>query len=170
MKKILSVALMALFCLTISAQEETTETKMTDEIKASVNIGSTIGNQFNRDAYSTNMGADFSYFVNVTKDVMVGPVIGVKYILQDKSIGDMLKDRNGTYISFGAAARLYTDNDKFYIGGDAGYAVGLEEGGIYYRPMIGMVLSDWLGVYASFVEVDDENSFSSANFGLEFSF
>ena len=170
MKKILSVALMLLFCLTLSAQEESTEVKLEDQFKVSFNLGTTLGDNITKDSYSLNLGVDFNYFFNLTDDIMVGPVTGVKYLFEADDPGILARQGSEYLITVGGAARLYTDNDKFYFGGDAGYAVGLIDGGYYYRPMAGISVSDCSGFYVSYSYVDDKYEFTSLNFGYEITF
>lgn len=167
MKKFISVALMTLFCATLSAQEESIEPERNNDIKVSINFGSTVGDDVSRDSYKTNLGFDFSYYHNVTSDLKLGGVAGMKHIYKDESSNNQ---SDAGFVSFGAGARLYTTNDRFWIGGDAGYAYGFDEGGFYYRPMLGIEFTEHSGVYVSYTELDDNGKFSTVNIGYEFSF
>ena len=93
-------------------------------------------------------------------------------IFKDKSNDDnsIIEEESGGVINFGVEARLYSDNDKFYIGGDTGYAVGLYDDGFYFRPKLGFVISENSGFFASYTEINADIKYTTVNIGYEYSF
>lgn len=175
MKKLLTLAFITLFSLTATAQDEATEDQSRASVKISLDLGSTAGDGLTNKLYNLNVGFNFNYLYDLTKDLKIGAAAGIKTLMEDDSF-DKLKNRvdsDKAYLSLGVEMRLYTDNDKFYLGADTGIAAGLfnKEDNFYYRPKLGFVLSECSGVFVSFTEVlGDGNSFSTVNLGYEFSF
>ena len=156
-----------LFIMTMTvsiAQEEATETESKVTHKFSLNLGSVAGDEYLTDKYSTTLEFDFTYLYNLTDDVAVGASTGITNLFAKNDGGSDVK-----FLTLGGAFRLYTDNDKFFIGGEAGYSIGLDDGGFYYNPKIGVVISDCSGIVVSYLGVDDVNVFSSVAIGYEFS-
>ncbi|MCK0162006.1 hypothetical protein [Allomuricauda sp. F6463D] len=79
---------------------------------------------------------------------------------------------NIQYVPMAAAFRLYPTYD-FKLGADVGYAVGVNEGntgGFYFRPIIGVNVSDTTELNISYVKVSDDYDFSMAALGVLFLF
>ena len=173
MKNILSIALFAIFCISVNAQDESNETKAEDQFKVEINIGTTTGDQQARDLYSTTIGFDFTTLTEITKDLQVGGTLGVVNFFDNESTdGNAGKNLN---FSLGGTFRFFTDNDKFFIGSDVGFAIGLngngdDEAGFYYRPKIGMSISDCSGINVSYAVTKDVNEYSNVSIGYEFTF
>lgn len=167
MKKIFSIVFFTMICISTYAQEEQVE-KNKFEHKIGLNIGAIAGDQHITDAYSVSYEIDFTFLYNLTDDVSIGGSASLVNLLENDSEIDT--DITGRFMTLGAAARLYSDNDKFFIGGEFGYSYGLEEGGIYYFPQVGIVLSENSGINVSYLAVDDSRMFSTVSIGYEYSF
>lgn len=163
------VALFAMICTSVNAQDDSSEAKAQDEFKVEFNVGTTTGDDLARDLFSTTVGVDFAYLTNVTKDLQLGGTVGVVNFFKNKSKGNFYSN-HAMYISLGGSFRFYTDNDKFYLGSDAGYAIGLDDGGFYYRPRIGMVISDCSGINVSYAVANDAGEYSNVSLGYEITF
>lgn len=177
MKKILSLAFITIFCLSAFAQDDTDKEQFKPEstVKVSLDLGSTLGDDVANSMYNLNLGFNFAYLHDLTKDVEIGVTTGLKKLFDDDSYNSSetyVEPKKG-YLYLGAEVRLYTDNDKFYLGGDAGWTAGLfdQDGSFYYRPKFGFVICNHSGVFVSYSEVDGDNdSFSTVNVGYEFTF
>ena len=169
MKKIFSIVFITILCMSTYAQEETTETKNKVDNIFSLNFGAVSGEDLMSDLFSTNVKFDFTYLHYVTDNVGVGVSTGIVVADKDDS-SDIKSDILNKFMTIAGAFRLYSDNDKFYLGGEAGYAIGLDEGGFYYSPILGVKLSDCSGVKVSYASVNDSVVYSSVNIGYEFTF
>ena len=167
MKRLLSIVLFALISVNAFAQEEQVEKNKFDH-KFGVYLGTTAGDQYMTDMYSISLEVDFSFLYNVTEDVAIGVSTGLVNLFErDNEFEPNMKNKA---LTLGAAARLYSDNDKFFLGGEFGYSYGLDEGGFYYNPQVGVVLSECSGVNVSYITVEDSRSFSAISLGYEFTF
>lgn len=165
MKRVLLTFVLFVMTMTISnAQEESVEAENKVSDKVSLNIGSVAGNEFMTDNYSVTIDLDFTHMYSVTKDVSLGFSAGYTHAFAKDS-----DESDAKLIHLGGAFRLYTDNDKFFLGGEAGYSLGIDDGGFYYNPKIGFVISEHSGVVASYMSIEDIN-FSAFGIGYEFSF
>ena len=71
-------------------------------------------------------------------------------------------------------AARFMASEKFMLGADLGYALGMNEGndgGFYYRPMAGYNVSAQFQVNLSYIGVSvDGGSWSTINLGASYSF
>ena len=169
MKKIISIVFISMFCLSTFAQEKTTETKNKIDNIFSLNFGAVSGEDLMNDIFTTNIRLDFTYLHYITDNVGVGASTGIVIANEDDS-SDIMSDILNKFMTVAGAFRLYSDNDKFYLGGEAGYAFGLDEGGFYYSPILGVKISNCSGVKVSYAAVSDSEVYSSINIGYEFTF
>jgi hypothetical protein len=169
MKKIFSIVFITMICMNTYAQEETTETKNKVDNIFSLNFGAVSGEDLMSDLFTTNVRLDFTYLHYITDNVGVGASTGLVLANEDDS-SDIKSDILNKFMTVAGAFRLYTDNDKFYIGGEAGYAFGLDEGGFYYSPLLGVKISSCSGVKVSYTNIKDTVVYSSINIGYEFTF
>ena len=99
--------------------------------------------------------------------------INVGLVVGDFSEAYSLKFDNVQFIPIAGSLRIYPTSG-FKIGGDVGYAVGVNkgnEGGFYYRPTIGFDISGGTTeINVSYFAVNDEVTFSSALLGVLFLF
>lgn len=170
MKKIVLMAMFAMFCFTVNAQDEVeVEEKSNVEFKVGLNYGLIAGDDVYRDKYCSNLGIDFTYLHHVTKDIALGATAGLNYLKADED-SEYRSNHNEEFLVVGAAIRLFTDNDKLFIGGDVGYGYGIDDGGFYFSPKVGFQLTKRSGLILSYKQVKDMGTFSSFNIGYEFSF
>ncbi|TDY12443.1 hypothetical protein [Meridianimaribacter flavus] len=171
-KNFLTIIFLVTCCLGAYAQEEQPEEETVDpyEFRAAFSVGGTVGGDYANEVFSTNAAFDVTYLYNLTKDLKVGGTLGAMYAFQNNSSNTLIKEGDGKFVSFAGTFRFHTDNDKFHIGGDVGYAYGLDEGGFLYRLRLGMQVSKCSGIVASYTEVMDTYSYSAVNIGYEFTF
>lgn len=153
MKKIVSTTVVALFCLTIFAQEPTTEvTHKNSWLKAGVNLGVPVGDV-----------ADFSSFVAAlelkgqlmsTNHLGIGLTTGYNHFFGKDGF-----DGFGT-IPAGAFVRVYPKAKGFFAGTDIGYSFITTkgaDGGFYVKPQLGYHNYDWniFGFYNGILRSDN---------------
>ena len=118
-----------------------------------------------------HLGTDVAYMFNVAEVLDVGPMVGYShYFAEDITIGgEEINIDDIQFLPIAASGRFGLSS--FYLGADLGYAVGIDDGndgGFYYRPMVGYNIGK-LGIAASFEGVSmDGGSFNSINIGIEF--
>lgn len=155
MKKILVVAMMA-FGLAVSAQE------------GQLNVGGTIGLPVGDTSEANVTGAiEANYVFNVAEGLKVGP--SVSYLHFQGEGADL------AFIPLAVATR-YNVADKFVIGADLGYGLGvrpsgLTQDGFYYRPIVGYQVTDKITIHADYtgVSLDGINA-STVGIGGTYSF
>lgn len=130
-----------------------------------VNLGLPTGDV--SDAYTFALGLEANYLFEVSETFEVGPSISFSNFFGDEVGGFEFED--ASFLPIAAAAR-FAAGDSFTLGADLGYAVGLSpdgnDGGFYYRPMVGYDLSEnfMLQAYYSGVSVDG-GTFSAFGIG-----
>lgn len=154
MKKLLVVAMMA-FGIAVNAQD--------GQFNIGANVGIPTGDASNATSFA--LSAEANYLFNVSDQFKVGPSVSfVNYFgktIGNVGIGDF------QFLPVSAAAR-FSPSDKFTFGGDLGYAVGMNtgnQGGFYYRPMIGYNVSEKLMVQATYSGITNDGA-TMSNFGL----
>ena len=163
MKKLFLFAAVAVFGFTMNAQE----------FKAGVNVGLPIGDA--GDLTTFNVTLDLAYLWEMSEEFDLGVATGYSH-----SFGDEVDFGFGTvevddfqFIPVAAAAR-YAVSDKFKVGADLGYAVGLNDGndgGFYYAPRVQYGVSESLDVVLAYRGVSlDGGSFDVITLGVEFGF
>ncbi len=163
MKKILFFAAFAVFgLLSVNAQ---------GNLNAGVNVGLITGDF--SDGYSLNIALDLSYLWEVSDHVDAGLATGYSH-----SLG---KDVNGfdiddvSFLPIAAAGR-FDISDKFSVGADLGYAVGINEGndgGFYYAPRAQYGVSETIDVVLAYRGVSIDAGpvtlgFNTITLGVEF--
>ncbi|MEC8833029.1 MAG: hypothetical protein VX772_11770 [Bacteroidota bacterium] len=144
--------------------------------KAGVFAGLPVGDA--ADFSSFSLGVDLGYHWSVSEMVDVGIASGFL-----NSFGSDVEFTDGPitvsgnfgdiqFVPVAAAFRLYP-NYNFKLGGDIGYAVGINEGnegGFYVRPMIGYNITGNTELNVSYINVSNNGSFSVVALGLLFLF
>lgn len=145
---------------------QTESVEIRDKIAISFNLGGNTGGSEANELYSTTIGADVSLLKGITKNLMVGGNLGAgnAFSKEGSTEGDL------KYLMIGASFRLYTDNNKFFIGGSGGYSFGVDDGGWYYQPRFGFDFCEHFGANVSYIEINDTISFSAVTVGLEYTF
>ncbi len=164
MKKLLFILLIFLFTISSAFSQS--------NFKIGVNAGIPVGDV---EEFTTfQIGFDIAYLYPVSNLFSVGALAGYS-----RYFGDDISTTLGTievddisFLPIAASARFGFENSLF-VGGDLGYAVGLDDGndgGFYYRPKVGYELGP-LAIIASFSGISaDGGDVSSVNLGVEFGF
>lgn len=167
MKKLLLVAVVALFGFTMNAQDA--------QFKVGVNGALPIGDA--GDFYSFSVGLDVAYLWNVSDKFDAGVASGFTSAFGDEQsvsvfgITATVDVEDAQFIPIAGAAR-YNVSDDFFLGADLGYAVGINDGndgGFYYRPKVGYNFSEKVSVNLSYTGIAlDGGSFDTIGLGVEF--
>ena len=148
------------------------------------NFGLPVGDA--SDVASFTLGVEVNYLFSVSDDFKVGPSLSyVHYTgkevditqgislpgLDLGSLGTVDLDDSG-FLPLSVAAR-YNVSDSFAFGLDLGYAIGVSpegnDGGFYYRPLIGYHISEKIMLQATYSGVSVEGgSFSNIGLGVMF--
>lgn len=164
MKKLL-VAAMMFIGLAVNAQE--------GQFNVGVNLGLPLGDS--SDVYSFAFGGEVNYLFNVSDDFKVGP--SVSYVNYSGKTVDVLgfsvEVPSASFLPLAAAGR-FSVSEQFTLGADLGYALGLSpdgnDGGFYYRPLVGYNVSEKIMLQVSYSGVSvDGGSFSNIGLGAMFS-
>ena len=159
MKKFLLTIAMVAFGFAANAQD--------GEFNAGVNLGLPVGDV--SDFSSFALGAEVNYLFSVSDDFKVGPSVSfVNYFGKDFTIGGVtVPGSDASFLPIAAAGRFAISED-FTLGADVGYAVGINEGndgGFYYRPMVGYNISEKIMLQATYSGVSNDGA-TAANIGL----
>lgn len=159
MKKLVLSIVLSAFVFTASAQE------------GSFSIGASVGAVTGdiSDFFSYSFSVDAAYMFEMSDQFDLGVTASyLSYIGKDKVLGIAVDIDNGGFLPLAAAAR-YKASEKFVLGADIGYAIGIapsdNDGGFYYRPMIGYNLNARTQITASYSGISTDGS-TFANFGI----
>ena len=125
------------------------------------------------DFYSFTWGIDANYwFISDTFSVGVATGFAL-FLANDLNLTRNfdLTLKNASFVPIALAGR-YDISHKFIIGADVGYAIGVgNDGGFYYRPLVGYNLKDFLQLTLSYRGISlNELSVSAVTVGINFSF
>ena len=160
MKKLFLLSMLALFSLTMSAQES--------KFFVGANVGMPTGDI--SDLYSVSFGADVNYMFNTNFGVAVGyQSFSGKTI---SILGTDMKIPSASFLPIAAAGR-YNLSDAFVLGADVGYAVGMSpegnDGGFYYKPMLAYAVASNVSINVHYSGIGvDGGTFSSLGLGVLF--
>lgn len=144
--------------------------------KAGLNAGLPVGDA--GDASSFSIGVDAAYHWGVSELLDVGLATGFINAFGDTqtiSGGGVTIEAEFEDIQFlpvAASVRIYPTY-HFKFGADAGYAVGINdgnEGGFYYRPLIGYNITGNTELNVSYMAVSNDGTFAIATLGVLFLF
>ena len=131
------------------------------------------------EAYSLVLGIDLYQHWGVSKTIDLGVTTGFSNAFGEKqevSAGGVLIETefdNLQFIPLAGSVRIYPTTG-FKLGGDVGYAVGINEGnegGFYYRPSLGIdINSGTTELNVSYMAVSGDITYSNLLFGLLFLF
>ncbi|MCL6266449.1 hypothetical protein [Flagellimonas myxillae] len=137
--------------------------------KAGFNAGIPVGDAEAMSSFS--IGLEFNYHWGVSELLDVGAVTG--FI---NAFGETLPDQSEfediQFIPVAGSVRIYPTY-HFKFGGDVGYAVGINEGnegGLFYRPLIGYNITGNTELNVSYSAVDNNGTFAIATVGILFLF
>src|SRR5690606_15862302 len=162
MKKLFLFAAVAVFGLTMNAQE----------FKLGANVGLPVGDA--GDAYTFGIAIDANYLWEVADSFKAGAAVGYLHALGDSidtPLGSFDIDDAG-FLPIAAASSCGMSAD-FYVGLDLGYALGISpsgnDGGFYYAPRVQYSVSESLDIVAAYRGISrDGGSFNVITLGVEF--
>lgn len=131
-------------------------------------------NDFN-DALSVVVGADVTYMYPLGEVVDIGPAVGfIHGFAETFQSGTVRQDLTSVqFAPLSAGVRFWTSN-SFSFGGNVGWALGINEGndgGLYYRPTIGYLMSPSAEVNFSYTNIElDQATWSTLTLGLVYNF
>lgn len=170
MKTIVSLFFLLSISLSLHAQVDRTN------LRIGLNAGTVVGDA--SDFYSLTLGVDILHVWGLSKEIDLGFATGFSNAFGEQEIFDTggisieTQFDNTQFIPVAAAFRIYPSYG-FKLGGDVGYAIGVNsgnEGGFYYRPMIGVDINGTTELNVSYTTVENEGAFSSALLGILFLF
>ena len=117
-------------------------------------------NDFN-DEISLVAGLDLGYMWALGEVVDLGISTGLIYGFKESFQSDIIADNltDVQFVPLAASLRIWPSN-SFSFGVDAGYGLGLNEGndgGIYYRPIIGYLMGPLTEINLSYTGIQLEN-------------
>ncbi|RSC92996.1 outer membrane beta-barrel protein [Tenacibaculum singaporense] len=154
MKKFLVVAMMA-FGLAVNAQE------------GQLNVGGTIGLPIGDSEEANVTGAiEANYLFNAGEKFKVGPSVSYLHFQQEGA--------DVAFLPLAVAGR-YNVAEKFVVGADLGYGIGVRPSGVdsgfYYRPMVGYQVSEKITLHVDYTNVAlDGVTASTVGLGGTYSF
>ncbi|UII76345.1 hypothetical protein LV716_00715 [Flagellimonas sp. HMM57] len=153
----------------ISAQDRSS-------FKAGISAGVPVGDASNVSSFS--VGLDVAYHWGVSELLDVGLATGFMNAFGDTKTDSFGPIPEGTgfedfqFIPLAASFRIYPTY-SFKLGADVGYAVGINEGnegGFYYRPLVGYNITGNTELNVSYTAVDNNGTFAIATLGVLFLF
>ncbi len=164
MKKLLLVSFWMLTAVSIHAQE-------------GLKIGIQAGLPFDDFNPVTDivLGADLGYMFALNETLDLGLSVGYIHGFPEtfKSGAAQLDLPSIAFLPLATSLRIWTSN-SFSFGGKLGYALGINDGndgGLYYRPIIGYLMSSKTEINISYTGIKLENSqWSTITFGIQYTF
>lgn len=162
MKKMFFVAALALFGFSVNAQEG---------FKVGANLGLPVGDA--ADISSFSIGLDVAYHWSVADNFTAGVASGFTNSFGKKiDLGSMSITLDDVQFLPIAASGRFAASEKFSVGADLGYAIGISDGidgGFYYRPIVGYNLSAMTQLNVSYTGISVEGgTWSTVNLGVLF--
>lgn len=161
MKKLFLFAVFMTFAMTASAQ-----------FSAGLTFGLPTGDA--DEGYSFALGIDANYMFESDSEFSYGVATGYLSYFGDEItiLGTTVEFDTASFLPLAAAGR-YAASDKFTLGADIGYAIGLapdgNDGGFYYRPMVAYSLSEKTSINLSYSGVSvTGGTFSNIGLGIMF--
>lgn len=132
---------------------------MNAQFYVGVNAGIPAGDASNTSSFA--LGLDATYMLSADEDFNYGISSGFLNFFGKDGVDDF------SFIPLAMSGR-YNTSEKFMIGADVGYALGAStgnDGGFYYRPMVGYSIGEntTLSAFYSGVSVD---GFNASSFGV----
>ncbi len=171
MKAYIFIVFLVLTSFSVHAQVDRTS------FRAGLNGGMVIGDF--SEAYSLVLGVDIVQHWGISRELDIGIATGFSNAFGEKekisADGVTIETEfdNIQFIPVAASIRIYPTTG-FKLGGDIGYAIGINkgnEGGLYYRPSLGVDINGGITeLNISYMVVNDDVTFSSVLFGVLFLF
>jgi len=157
MKKLLFITLAIFGLASVNAQG----------FKLGANVGIPTGDASDYSSFS--IGLDVNFLWEVSDSFDAGLVTGFSHNFIKEDWDSFIDDVQ--FLPIGAAGR-YNLSEDFKIGADLGYAIGINDGndgGFYYRPMIGYDISPRVELNLSYSGVvNDGDTWSNISLGIMF--
>ncbi|MFH6769753.1 hypothetical protein V8G56_13450 [Gaetbulibacter aquiaggeris] len=137
-------------------------------------IGSNLGAPVSdaHDFYSFIIGIDANYWF-VSDKFSAGIATGFNFFLSNELKGNNsgFYLENASFVPIAFASR-FDLSDKFILGADVGYAIGVgNDGGFYYRPIFGYNISDSVQLTLSYRGISTDGlSVDAVTVGVNYSF
>ena len=146
MKKTVLVFALLLSGLAVQAQEG---------FNLGINFGLPVGDAGEISSFS--LGIDANYLWNVADSFDAGVATGFTNAFgkSEEILGIDVEFDDVQFLPLAAAGRYHV-TDRFRVGADLGYAVGLNDGndgGFYYRPMVGYGITDRIEANLSYTGI-----------------
>ncbi|SOS49162.1 outer membrane beta-barrel protein [Tenacibaculum dicentrarchi] len=155
MKKVLLMIAIVAAGFTVNAQE------------SELNVGGTIGIPSGDSKADVTGAIEVNYLFKVSEELKVGGAISHIHFLGDGA--------DAAFLPIAAAGR-FTVSEKFSLGLDMGYGIGVRpsentESGFYYRPMVGYKVTNAITAHVDYAAVVlDQTTLSSFGIGATYSF
>jgi hypothetical protein len=119
-----------------------------------------------KDLFSLTMSVNATYMFGESDQFDYGVAASYSYWKGEDGV------ENGSFLPLAGAFR-FNASESFVIGTDIGYAIGISpdgnDGGFYYKPMLGYNITDNMMVQASYSGVSvDGGTFSNFGVGIMF--
>jgi hypothetical protein len=164
MKKLLFIAFVAVIGLgSANAQKGV--------LNGGLNVGLPVGNA--DDISNFVLGAELNYMFPVAEGVTLGPSVQYSHFFGEEYefLGNTIEASDVSFLPVSGAVRFNITQD-FVAGANLGYAIGLNdgnEGGFYYRPMLGYKIADNTQLNISYAGISNDGSdFSNIAIGIMF--
>lgn len=164
MKKLLLIIAVVAFGFTAKAQD--------GQFNVGGYVGLPIGDS--SDLYSFSYGGEVNYLFSVSDKFQVGPSFSYQQYLGDTRTvraGSLTVSVDVPSVAFlpAAAAARYSVTEKISVGADIGYAIGVDkgnDGGFYYRPMVGYKVFDKVTAQLTYSGISVDGGVNVSNIGL----
>ncbi|HUH28178.1 outer membrane beta-barrel protein [Gelidibacter sp.] len=162
MKKLFLLAALAIFGTNLHAQD----------FKLGINAGLPLGNAGDVSSFSLILDAGFLWEVSEEFDLGVMSGFSHSFGKEAAQIGNASVNYGDvSFIPIAGAAR-FNASDKFTLGLDLGYAIGVSDGndgGFYYAPRVQYGVSETMAIVLAYRGISmDGGSFDILSAGLEF--
>ena len=144
--------------------------------RAGINAGIITGDA--SDFYSFSLGLDILHVWGLSREIDLGLATGFNNAFgEDETISEggltiSTEFSNIQYIPAAVALRIYPTYG-FKFGGDVGYGIGVSDdfdGGLYYKPMIGVDINGATELNVSYAAISDDGTFATVMVGILFLF
>lgn len=158
-----------LFAIALLVMMFTAHSQDRSSFKAGFNAGLPVGDA--ADISSFSLGLDAAYHWGVSELLDAGVATGFINSFGE-TIAGQTEFEDFQFLPLAASVRIYPTY-HFKFGADAGYAVGINtgnEGGFYYRPLVGYNITGNTELNVSYIAVNNNGTFGIATVGILFLF
>ncbi|MBC2839004.1 hypothetical protein [Robiginitalea sp. SC105] len=125
------------------------------------------------DVVSLSVGLDAGYLAALGEVVDLGAMTGFINGFPEKFDNGGVDLPNVQFLPLAASVRIWLSN-SFSFGGDLGYALGLNDGndgGLYYKPVIGYLMGAQTEINLSYTGIETEGTpWATVNLGFLYTF